>query len=453
MAKDLTKGKPLQTIVYFSLPIIGGNLFQLFYTLADTVIVGQFLGTDALAAVGSTSMVVYLILCFIQGITGGFGICLGHHWGQQDAPGMRRSIAFSTLFSILTGVTLTLVSCLLCRQFLVWLHTPQDIRALAYDYLFVILLGTGATVFYNMISNILRALGDSKTPLIYLVFSSILNIILDLVFLLPLHMGIAGAAWATVLSQLIAALLSTWSGIRKFSLLRLTRADFVLPRGTAREHLRIGFPMAFQMSVMNIGQLAMQSSVNALGAGAIAGYTAATKVDQISVLINGAIGVAISSYVAQNYGAQKKDRIQEGVKDCMLLACGINAVICVLILTCRQWVVPLFVSDPTPELYTYANQYFLAVAPFYLLLGTLSTYRSAIQSMGNSRAPFAACVIELVCRIGATSLLAAQIGYVGICLATPLAWIGANALLLPIYARMIRGTSRYACIWSGQPAE
>lgn len=449
MAKDLTQGKPLQTILLFSLPIIGGNLFQLFYTLADTVIVGQVLGTDALAAVGSTSMVVYLILCFIQGITGGFGICLGHKWGQQDEVGMRRSIAFSTLFCILTAVVLTLIPGLLCSQFLTWLHTPQDIRQLAYDYLFVILLGTGATVFYNMISNTLRALGDSKTPLIYLVFSSILNIILDLLFLLPLHMGIAGAAWATVLSQLIAAILCTWSGMRKFSLLRLTRTDFFLSRDIAREHLRLGFPMAFQMSVMNIGQLSMQSAVNALGASAIAGYTAATKVDQISVLINGAIGLAISGYVAQNYGAQKKARIQTGVKDCMLLACAINLVICVLILTCRQWVVPLFVSEPTPELFTYANQYFLAVAPFYLLLGTLCTYRSAIQSMGNSRAPFEACVIELVCRIGATSLLAAQIGYVGICLATPLAWMGANALLLPIYFRMMSGTSRYVCTWAG----
>ena len=303
MAQDLTKGNPFSVILKFSLPVIGGNLFQLFYTLADTVIVGRTLGADALAAVGSTAIVIYLVLCFIQGITGGFGICLGHRFGARDEKGMRRSVAVSIILCIFFTVIITAICCGLAHQILCWQRTPEKICDMAYDYMFAVLLGTGATIFYNMISNILRALGDSRTPLIFLIFSSLLNIFLDVVFIVPLQMGVAGAAWATVLSQLLSAVLCTVIGVRKFLILRLKKEDFTLLSSALKIHLSIGFPMGFQMSVMCIGQLAMQGAVNALGTEAIAGYTAATKVDQISVLMNAAFGIAISNYVAQNYGA------------------------------------------------------------------------------------------------------------------------------------------------------
>lgn len=188
MVQDLTKGKPFSAILKFSLPVIGGNLFQLFYTLADSVIVGRTLGADALAAVGSTTIIIYLVLCFIQGITGGFGICLGHKCGGRDQAGMRRSVAASLILCILFTAVITVVCCTLSHPILHWMKTPEKIYTMAYDYMFAVLLGTGATVFYNMISNILRALGDSRTPLIFLVFSSLLNIALDVVFIIPLGM-------------------------------------------------------------------------------------------------------------------------------------------------------------------------------------------------------------------------------------------------------------------------
>ena len=226
MTQDLTKGKPFGVLLRFSLPVIGGNLFQLFYTLADSVIVGKTLGADALAAVGATSIIIYLVLCFIQGITGGFGICLGQRCGAKNETGMRRSIAVSLLWSVLFTVLLTAVCCLLAHPILNWMQTPDQIYSMAYDYMFVILLGTGATIFYNMISNILRALGDSKTPLYFLIFSSLLNIVLDLVFILTFHMGVAGAAWATVLSQLLSAILCTVWGAKKFTVLHVGKKDF-----------------------------------------------------------------------------------------------------------------------------------------------------------------------------------------------------------------------------------
>lgn len=441
MAQDLTKGKPFPVILKFSLPVIGGNLFQLFYTLADSVIVGRALGADALAAVGATSIIVYLVLCFIQGITGGFGICLGHKCGAGDLPGMRRSVAVSVILCCVFTVVITAISCGLSQRILGWMKTPEKIYAMAYDYMFVVLLGTGATVFYNMISNILRALGESRTPLVFLVFSSLLNIVLDVVLIVPVGMGITGAAWATVLSQFISAALCTLAGIRKFEVMRLKREDFREIAHPLASHLRTGFPMGFQMSVMCIGQLAMQGAVNALGTEAIAGYTAAAKVDQVSVLVNAAFGIAISNFVAQNYGAGERMRIRSGVAACLLQTSVANAVMCTLIICCRHLVAPLFVSSPTAQIIRYSDLYLLTIVPFYLLLGVLQICRSAIQSMGNGAVPFGACIIELVLRVGATTLLAPGIGYVGICLATPLAWMGACALLVPVYRGMRDGKS------------
>ena len=220
---------------------------------------------------------------------------------------MRKSVAVSTLLSIAFTVVLTLICCLLAHQILRWMQIPSDISGEACDYMFVVLLGTGATVFYNMISNMLRALGDSKTPLYFLVFSSVLNIFLDILFIVPLHMGVAGAAWATILSQFLSAVLSLIVGLKNFPILHLRREDFTDLKDAVILHLKTGFPMGFQMSVMCIGQLAMQTVVNSLGIAAVAGYTATSKADQFSVLVNNVMMTAISNYVAQNFGVCRTD--------------------------------------------------------------------------------------------------------------------------------------------------
>ena len=220
---------------------------------------------------------------------------------------MRKSVAVSTLLSIAFTVVLTLICCLLAHQILRWMQIPSDISGEACDYMFVVLLGTGATVFYNMISNMLRALGDSKTPLYFLVFSSVLNIFLDILFIVPLHMGVAGAAWVTILSQFLSAVLSLIVGLKNFPILHLRREDFTDLKDAVILHLKTGFPMGFQMSVMCIGQLAMQTVVNSLGIAAVAGYTATSKADQFSVLVNNVMMTAISNYVAQNFGVCRTD--------------------------------------------------------------------------------------------------------------------------------------------------
>lgn len=444
MEKDLTRGNPARVLFRFALPVIGGNLFQLFYTLADSVIVGRTLGADALAAVGSTSIIIYLVLCFIQGFTGGFGICLGQRFGAKDQSGMERSVRISWLLSLFFTVVLTAVCCLLAHPILRWMQTPDAIYADAYDYMFVILLGTGATIFYNMISNMLRALGDSRTPVIFLVVSSLGNVALDVLFIVPMKMGVAGAAWATVLSQLISAVLCTIVGVKNYPVMRQRLSSLFMKewRSEAAAHLKIGFPMGFQMSVMCIGQLAMQAAVNALGPSAIAGYTAATKVDQFSVLMNNAIGIATANYVAQNYGAKLYGRIRAGVRAALFQLTTANVLMAASMLVCRKQVVSLFIDAPTAAVVEYAVGYLVAVAPFYPLLGFLLVYRSAEQSMGDSRSPFMACMVELVLRIAATTFLSRLIGYTGVCLASPLAWLGAISLLIPVYYRRMKLLTR-----------
>lgn len=433
MERNLTTGTPWKVIAQFSLPVIGGNLFQLFYTLADTIIVGKTLGAEALAAVGATATIVYFELCFIQGFTGGFGILLGQAFGEKSEQKMRESAAASTVLSILCTLFLTIVLCALVHPILKWMNTPQDIYQRTYDYLFIIFLGSGATVFYNLISNMLRALGDSRTPLYFLIISSLLNVALDIIFIIPLGMGVGGAAWATVLAQLISAVLCIWYAGKKFEILRITRDIFRFRKDAVIRHIRIGFPMGFQMSVMCIGQLAMQAAVNHIGTDAIAGYTAASKVDQLAVLVDNAVGIAVANYVAQNFGARCWKRIRVGVTSCFLMLSGLNILMGAALLLGKSLVVPMFVNNPTPEIISYSDQYLWVIVPFYLFLGALLVYRTAIQSMGNTWAPFGACIIELIARVICASFVSAYLGYKAICFASPFAWMTALIWLLPIY--------------------
>lgn len=438
MAEDLTKGRPFSVILKFSLPIIGGNLFQLFYTLADTIIVGQTIWESALAAVCATTVFVYFILCFIQGLTNGFSIILAQSIGSRDYDASRRNIAASIYISVACTVVITAVTCALTPAIIRLMDVPEDIRGDASTYLFVVLAGTGATILYNLISNILRALGDSRLPLIYLIFSSLLNVVLDIVFIVPCGMGVGGAAFATVLSQLIAGVMSFISGVRRYDDLRLRKEAW---KGAVRcigSNTRLGFLMGFQMSVMCIGQLVMQTSVNSLGTEAIAGYTAATKVDQLSVLVNNAFITAIAAYVAQNYGAMEHERIRKGVWTALLITEITDFMMIAIILLIQPYIVPMFVTDASPAIYDYAWDFFKITLPFYPMLGLLSVYRTSVQAMGNSLAPLIACIVELFARCSSSILLGGAIGYVGIVLSSPFAWISADLIVIPSYIHMIR---------------
>ena len=438
MNQDLTEGKPLRSLFLFTLPIIGGNLFQLCYTLADTLIVGQNIGEDALAAVGSTSVFIYFILIFIQGMTNGFSIVLAQLAGERNEDGMRKSIAASMVISLAFTAIVTIITLVLTPQIVRVMKTPLEISHDAAVYLAVIMAGTGATVLYNLASNILRALGDSRIPLVTLVFSSLLNVILDIVFIVPLGMGVGGAALATVISQLLSGILCLAIGMAKYASMRLSRASFRSYGPVMGRNLRLGMVMGFQMSIMCIGQLVMQASVNGLGTVAIAGYTAATKADQLSILVNNAFIASIAAYVAQNFGAKRIDRIAEGTKAALVITESSAFLMIAIMLIVQPYLADIFVSDPSPEIGRYIHGFFAITLPFYPVLALLSIFRTTVQSMGNSRAPFAACIAELGARCAASMLLGALLGYPGIILSSPFAWICADSIVIPAYVKMMR---------------
>ena len=431
--QDLTVGNPFWVILKFAIPAILGNLFQLFYTLADSIIVGKTLGGDALAAVGATSTIVAFVLFFITGFTGGFGICLGQSYGAKDEDKMRKSIASSTLLSIIITIIITIICHLSAKNILFFIDIPSNIYKDAYDYMYIVLIGSGATIFYNLISNLFRALGDSKTPLYFLIISSLLNIFLDLYFIIPWQMGVIGAALATVLAQFISAFLCLLVGLKKYPILHLVADDFKDLHATNIWQIKTAFPMGFQMSIMSIGIIAMQKVANSLGTTAITGYTAASKVDQISVLINTAMSVALSTYVAQNFGARNQERIKAGVRMSLIQLELLNCLMTIGIIAFKEPLISLFLNNPSPEILSYTNKYLMIVAPCYWILGILIIYRTAIQSMQNSKIPFLACIIELFSRLAVTILLSKKLGYIAVCIASPAAWIFASILLVPSY--------------------
>ncbi len=433
MTKDLTEGRPLPILFKFSLPIIGGNLFQLFYTLADTIIVGQTLGERSLSAVGSTSIIIYFVLVFIQGMTNGFSILLAQVFGMKDKDGVKKSIATAIYLSLFVSIALTALTLSLAKPLLIWMKIPSEIEEEAYCYLFIVLAGTFTTVFYNMISNTLRALGDSRLPLIFLVISSILNIALDYLLIIYTPLGVGGAALATVASQLIATILCFIVAIKKYDEMRLEKKYWRIDLKAIKSHLKLGTLMGLQMSVMCIGQLVMQSAVNSLGTIAIAGYTAASKVDQLGVLVDNAFISAIATYVSQNYGAGKHNRIREGIRASLIIVEGTAILMIIAIFSLMPFIAKLFLNNPEPEVYRYIKEYFMIVLPFYPLLGLLCIYRTADQSMNITWAPLAACIIELLSRCSAAIALKAIIGYKGIMLSHPLAWLGAVIVTLPAY--------------------
>ena len=309
---DLTQGKPFSVLLKFAIPVILGNLFQLFYTLADSVIVGKTMGAGALAAVGSTSIIIYLVLCFIQGFTSGFGICLGQRFGAKDEDGMRRSAGISWLLSLFFTIVLTLAGCLLAHPILYWMQTPQDIYDDAYTYLFLILLGTGATIFYNIVSNLLRALGDSKTPLKFLAFSAVLNAVLDFVLIGGLGFGIVCSAVTTVAAEAASAVMAAVYMACRVPELCPERGQWRIRRALLGPILRYGSVTALQQAVQPICKVLIQGQVNALGVGSIAAFNAVTRVDDFAFTPEQSIATAITTYIAQNRGARQPERIRRG---------------------------------------------------------------------------------------------------------------------------------------------
>ena len=288
--KDLTTGSPMKLILSFMLPLVFGLLFQQVYSMVDTIVVGKFLGVDALAGVGSTGSITFLVLGLCNGVCAGFAIPVAQKFGQRDFDGLRRFVGNMIWLGCVIAAAVTLVTTLLCRQILLWMDTPADTFSYAYDYIFVIFLGIPATMPYNLLSGILRSLGDSKTPLVFLIMCSLLNVALDIVFILTLNMGVAGAGWATLLSQLISGVLCLYFIVKKFPILHLKQDDLRLRKIYVRKLLNMGLPMGLQYSITAVGSILLQTAVNGLGATAMAAIAAGSRVSMLLVCPFDAMG-------------------------------------------------------------------------------------------------------------------------------------------------------------------
>lgn len=441
---DMTVGSPMRLLLSFSIPLFIGNIFQLLYNMVDTYIVGQIIDYKALAAVGATGAISFLILGFVQGLTAGFTVVTAQRFGAKDEKGVRNSIATSTILSVVFTIIITLISCFACRWLLEVMATPSDIIDNAYTYIIIIFGGMIFCVFYNLISGIIRALGDSKTPLIFLIVACILNIILDIILVGPVGMGVAGAAWATIIAQFLSGIACLIFALKKYPIMRLKKEDWKLDLAFTKEHLRIALPMAFQFSVTAIGVMVIQTALNRLGSDVIAGFTASCRIINIAEQPMNSLGVAIATFAAQNFGAGKMHRIKEGVRKCALLTTAISVVAGIALVIFGRGLIGFFIKEPTTAVMESALIYLVMASATMWILGLLFIYRNALQGIGSSFVPMMAGVSELVIRCVAAFTLAAPLGYFGVCLSDPLAWIGATIPLFIKYVIEIRKIDKEA---------
>ena len=429
MSKDLTVGSPLRVIVAFTLPLLIGNLFQQLYLFTDTAIVGQLLGVHALAAVGASGSLHFLLIGFTFGASAGLGIPIARAFGSGDLAAMRRYVAAGAMVSAGIALGITAIGEIASGPLLRLLGTPPELMAAATTFLTVTFWGTAAIMAFNFLAAVIRALGDSRTPLYFLILSCVLNIGLVYLFIGVLGTGVGGAALATVISQLTAVLACLVLIARRMPQLRLRRQDWHPEPGELAESARSGLTMGFQMSVIAIGAVVLQSAINQLGSEAVAAATAAMRVDQLAVAPLASVGAAISTYVAQNRGAAQWKRIRVGVFRTLvaswLFALALGGVIVAL----GTFVVQLFVGDGEPAVVALAHQYLVINAALYPILASLLVLRNAIQGLGATGVPTIAGFMELVFRAAAGLFLVAPLGFVGVALAAPLAWIGG---LLPV---------------------
>ena len=439
---DLTVGKPLFQILRFALPLVLGTLFQQLYSFADTVIVGRCLGTDALGAVGTTYSLNFLILGFVQGACVGFGIPVAETFGAKDQGGLRKYLFNGALLCVVLSVVFTLFTTLMAGPLLQLIHTPEELYADAVLYIRIIFLGIPATVLYNYASSVLRAMGDSQHPFYFLLAASVLNIGLDYLLIASMGMGVDGAALATVLSQLLSGgLCAFWFFTRTANQEELTfrGQSSLLSAGHCKRLAYIGFPMGFEYSVSAIGAVIMQDAINLLGSTAVAAQTAGEKIRQMFTLPMESVGMAMATYVGQNHGAHRTDRIKQGIQD----GCTIQLTYCVaawvVIFFVKPYAVGLVLGDADPAVTAGAIQYLAIMSMLFCFHGLLMIFRNTLQGLGYSVQAIISGVGELIGRsLGGLLAVKTGLGYVGICLSNPFAWGLAMLYCMFMVRRMLK---------------
>ena len=433
MTKDMTSGNPLKLIIGFAIPMFLGMLFQQFYSMVDTVIVGKFLGVGPLAGVGSTSSLNFLVIGFCTGVCNGFAIPVSQMFGAKRDSELRRFVANSAWLCVIFSVVITTAIVACCRPLLTLMHTPEDIFEYAYVYIVIIFLGIPTTFLYNVTAAIIRSLGDSRSPVVFLAIASGINIVLDIVFIVAFHMGVEGPALATVISQGISGLLSLFYMKKKFEILRISKEEWKMRGSYMKTLCYMGIPMGLQYSVTAIGTLVIQAAINGFGSMTVAGVTAAQRINAFISCPIEAIGATMAPYSGQNMGAGKLDRVGKGLRDASLLGFVISAVLFVFVLLIGKQLSLLFLDTADAQVVAYSYRFLVFTAAGYCLLVLVNTVRFTIQGMGFSVFAITSGVLEMIARSLAGLVVVPLIGYTGICLAHPMAWIFADAFLIPAF--------------------
>lgn len=431
--KDLTQGSPIKLILEFSIPLLLGLLFQQFYSVVDTIIVGRILGVDALAAVGSTGSINFMIIGFCMGVCNGFGIPIAHRFGANDIKGMKKAVTSAAWLSIVFATVMTIVVAFLCRHILILMQTPTEILEDAYSYIFVIFLGIPVVYLYNVVAGIIRSLGDSKTPVYFLVLASILNIILDFVCIINLQMGVMGAAVATVVSQGVSGVLCLIYIVKKFEILKMEKEDWEIDTHCMKVLCGMGIPMGLQYSITAIGSVILQSAVNTLGATAVAAMTASGKIYMFFCCPFDALGSTMATFGGQNIGAKKLVRIKSGLKSAGLIGSGYAVLAFIVLYFIGRQMIGLFITGDESQVIELAYQAIIINSLFFIPLCFVNIVRFLIQGMGFSRFAILAGVFEMVARTIVGFVFVPKYGFIAACLASPFAWILADIFLIPAF--------------------
>lgn len=438
----MTSGRPFPLILNFAIPLLLGNLLQQTYSLMDAAIVGKFLGINALASVGASTSVIFLILGFCNGCCGGFGIPIAQKFGARDYSTMRRLVAVSLQLAAVMSVVIAIVTSLFCSGILRMMQTPENILEGAYYYLMITFIGVPCTFFYNLLSSIIRALGDSKTPFWFLLFSTVLNILLDLFCILVLDWGVAGAAIATVVSQGVSAMLCYIYMMRNFAILKSTPMERKFRGALARTLLYIGVPMGLQFSITAIGSIMLQSANNALGTACVAAFTAAMRIKMFCMCPLESLGIAMATYSGQNYGAGKPERILQGIKASSLMMVVYCAFMFGALMTGARTFALLFVDPSELEILQDTELFLHISVSFFPVLGLLCILRYTIQGAGFTNLAMLSGVSEMIARVLVSLYAVPMFGYLAVCFGDPTAWIFAIVFLIPAFMYVYRKIRR-----------
>lgn len=431
--KDMTVGSPTKCIIAFAIPMFLGMLFQQFYTMVDTMIVGKLLGLERLAGVGATGSLCFMIIGFCNGVCNGFAIPVAQMFGAKKDSDLRKYVANSVWLGIIFSVITTIATVILCDEMLTMLRTPKDIFDYSYIYILILFAGIPATFLYNLSAAITRALGDSKSPVIFLAISSVLNIVLDVVFIAGLHMDVEGAAIATVISQGVSGIACVIYMKKKFEILQINKEEWKLRGDNCFKLCYIGIPMGLQYSITAIGTLVIQAAVNGFGAIAIAGTTAAQRIGGFLTCPIEALSATMATYAGQNVGAKRLDRLTKGLVASSLCGFVLSGIMLIVVIFLGKPASLLFIDADKLEAIDYSYLFMLYSAATYVLLTLVGTVRFSIQGMGFSAFAIIAGILEMIARCAAGLWLKGPMGFVAICLASPLAWVLADAFLIPAF--------------------